>query len=225
MPTNPSSHAYDVAAGYAVYTRATLPLYDLWVHGLSNPWIWKCPTRRLHALYDRYLSANHLDVGVGTGFFLDRSTPPHERPRLALMDANPRCLARAGGRLARYRPELIRRNVLEPIAWGGPPFDSIGLNYLLHCLPGPMPRKSKALDHLVPLLRSGGVLFGATILGRGVPCGPAARGLMRVYQRRGIFANGEDDAASLAEALHARFVEVELAVCGCVALFSGVKRQ
>jgi len=218
-------HHHDVTAGYAVYTRVTLPLYDLWVHGLSNPWVWKCPTSELLAMYDRHLSSNHLDVGVGTGFFLDRTTLPKEQSRLALMDANPRCLARAGRRLVRYRPELIRHNVLQPIAWDGPPFDSIAVNYLLHCLPGPMPRKCKALDHLLPLLRPGGVLFGATILGCGAACGPVARHLMKLYQRRGIFGNGADDAASLDESLHGRLTAVDLVVRGCVAMFSGVKRQ
>ena len=56
-------------AGHAVYTPAVLAVYDLWVLGLSNRWIWKCPTARLLELYNRHASDHHLDVGVGTGFF------------------------------------------------------------------------------------------------------------------------------------------------------------
>ncbi len=57
-----SSHA-----GQAIYTPLTLALYDIVVLQLSNPLIWRCATKRILALYDRYATDNHLDVGVGTG--------------------------------------------------------------------------------------------------------------------------------------------------------------
>lgn len=31
-----------VAAGQAVYTPRVLKIYDLLVHGVSNPWVWRC---------------------------------------------------------------------------------------------------------------------------------------------------------------------------------------
>ena len=56
----------DVEAGQAVYSRRVLGIYDILVLGLSNRWIWKCPTKHLLEHYNRCLSSNHLDVGVGT---------------------------------------------------------------------------------------------------------------------------------------------------------------
>lgn len=132
-------------SGQAIYTRPVLAIYDLWVHGLSNPLVWKCPTPHLHRLYARHLSANHMDMGVGTGSLLDRATFPSPAPRLALVDANEACLAVAGRRLRRYRPERYRRNVLEPLGDVGPPFASIGLTYLLHCLARRPVRESRGL--------------------------------------------------------------------------------
>ena len=79
--------AEQVEAGQAVYTKPLLASYDLLVLGLSNRMIWRCPTKHLLALYDRSVTSNHLDVGVGTGFFLDRCRFPTERPRLALKQA------------------------------------------------------------------------------------------------------------------------------------------
>ncbi len=88
-------------AGQAVYTKAVLGIYDFWVHGISNHLIWRCPTRHLRTLYDRHVTSNHMDVGVGTGYFLDRCSFPSSRPRLILVDANRNSLEVAGRRLHR----------------------------------------------------------------------------------------------------------------------------
>jgi len=207
-------------SGQAIYTRPVLAIYDLWVHGLSNPLVWKCPTPHLHRLYARHLSANHMDMGVGTGSLLDRATFPSPAPRLALVDANEACLAVAGRRLRRYRPERYRRNVLEPLGDVGPPFASIGLTYLLHCLPGDLCAKAVVFDHLNACLSPDGVVFGATLLGRGVSSTRTARRLMAAYNARGIFANADDDPRTLRAVLAARFREVEIEIVGSVALFA-----
>jgi hypothetical protein len=60
----------------------------------------------------RYL---HLDVGVGTGYFLDRCTFPVAAPEVHLMDLNPNCLEKTARRIRRYRPVTHRCNVLDPI--------------------------------------------------------------------------------------------------------------
>ncbi len=219
-PAQPPT-AEQVEAGQAVYTRPVLASYDLFVLRLSNRFVWRCPWRRLLTLYDRHVSANHLDVGVGTGFFLDRCRFPTAQPRLALMDLNAQCLAVAGGRLARYRPEIYRANVLEPIRIDAPGFASIGLNYLLHCLPGTIATKGAALRHLRPLLVPGGVLFGATLLHEGVQRYPAARRLMALYNAKGIFSNTRDDLEGLEAMLSEHLTAVKVEVVGCAALFSG----
>ncbi|SEI70203.1 Methyltransferase domain-containing protein [Azotobacter beijerinckii] len=210
-----------VEAGQAVYTRRTLALYDFVVLGVSNPFIWKCPTRHLEEHYAQNLSANHLDVGVGTGYFLDRCRFPADTPRVALMDLNPDTLAFAARRIARYVPRTHRRNVLEPIALEGGRFDSVGLNYLLHCLPGSLAEKAMVFDHLKALMNPGAVIFGATLLQGGVPRSILARGLMAAYNRKGIFANRADDLEVLQRELDRRFHDVSVEVVGCAALFSG----
>lgn len=213
--------AAQVAAGQAVYSRRTLSVYDLVVLGISNRYIWRCPSRRIEAHYGAHASANHLDVGVGTGYFLDRCRFPATSPRVALMDLNPTALEFAARRIARYAPETYRHNVLEPIAAEIPRFDSVGVNYLFHCLPGTITEKTVAFDHLTPLLNPGAIVFGSTILHGGVPRSWAAMRLMRLYNQRGIFCNAADDLAGLTRALHARFDRVAVEVVGCVALFAG----
>ena len=210
-----------VAAGQAVYTKRTLLAYDLVVLGVSNRFVWNCPTRRLVAHYDEHITANHLDVGVGTGYFLDRCRFPSSTPRIALMDLNTDTLDFASRRIARYHPHTYRRNVLEPIQLDEEGFDSIGINYLLHCLPGSINSKSVVFDHLMGLMKPNAVLFGSTLLQGGVPRNWSARRLMAIYNKKGIFSNRGDDLGDLRRALEARFRDVTVDVVGCAALFAG----
>jgi Methyltransferase domain len=207
-----------VAKAHAIYTSPMLSIYDLLVHGLSNPLAWRCPTRRLVELYRTNLSANHLEAGVGTGYFLDRAAR-HDFARLVLLDINRNCLARAERRLARFRPTLREANLLAPLKLDLAPFSSVGLTYVLHCLPGRMSDKLVALDHLWPLMKKRAVLFGATILGRDVAANFAARTLLDLYNKKGVFNNREDDLQSLSDGLRQRFEDVHVEMQGCVALF------
>ena len=213
--------AKQVEAGQAVYTPKMLGVYDVFVLGFSTRFIWCCPSKHLLALYNRHVTANHLDVGVGTGFFLDRCHFPTDRPRLGLMDLNANCLEATSRRIARYHPEIYRANVLDPISLDAKKFDSIGLNYLLHCLPGTIRTKGAVFRHLKALLNPGGVMFGATLLHEGVPRNWAARRLMDLYNSKGIFTNVHDDLDGLKQVLAENLTAVRVEIVGCAALFSG----
>ncbi len=100
-------------------------------------------------------------------------------------------------------------------------FDSVGINYVLHCLPGTLEAKSVALDYLKVLMNPNAVLFGATILQGGVPRNWFAKRLMAIYNKKGMFSNQYDNLEDLKSALNQRFKDVSVEVIGCVALFSG----
>jgi hypothetical protein len=212
-----------VAAGQAIYTRPVLWIYDLAVLGLSNSLIWRCPTRSLRDHYHAYLSANHLDVGVGTGYFLDQCQFPGPDPRILLMDLNRNTLKVTAQRISRYCPETYLHNVLDPLPKLDYKVDSLGLNYLLHCLPGMMTSKALIFDHLLQWMNPGAVLFGSTLLYGGVPRSPVAKALMDFYNSKGIFCNQGDDLEQLQIELKRRFRQVSIKVVGCAALFSGQK--
>jgi len=208
-------------AGQAVYIRPVLNLYDLVVLGISNRLIWKFPTTLQVAHYDRHVSNRHLDIGVGTGFYLDHCHFPSHNPRVVLMDLNPCSLEHAAERIGRLRPTILVRNILEPIEAVTETFDSVGLNYLLHCLPGSFEEKAVVFDNLLPLLSPGATIFGATLLqGPDVPRNAAARRLMAFYNRTGVFCNGQDTPQALRRALESRFQDVHMRFHGCGALFS-----
>ena len=68
---------------------------------------------------------------------------------------------------------------------------------------------------------SGGVIFGSTILGRGVEHNLLGRRLMRLYNRKGIFSNLEDDRRGLEQGLASQLTDLDVEIVGAVALFSG----
>lgn len=211
----------DAAAGQAFYTRRSLAIYDLAILGYFSRVAWRCPASRVLDHYDRYVSANHLDIGVGTGYFIDRCTYPSATPRLALMDPNTECLDVAERRTARYRPKRIQASVIDPIDFDGPRFESIGMTYLLHCLPGDIRQKAVAFEHAGSLGRPGAVLFGATLLTGGVDPNWYARAVMRWNNKRGIFSNAHDDVEGLRWSLEEHLDDTIIELVGCVALFAG----
>jgi 2-polyprenyl-3-methyl-5-hydroxy-6-metoxy-1,4-benzoquinol methylase len=210
-----------IQAGQASYTKNLLAIYDILVLGISNSLIWKCPSSRIEELYNKHVSANHLDVGVGTGYFLDRCEFPAENPRVALMDLNPNTLDFASKRISRYKPERYRHNVFDAISTKIQPFDSVGMNYLLHCLPGSISEKAVVFDNLKAIMNRNAAIFGSTILQGDAPRSWTAKRLMGLYNKKGIFANTADDFESLKEALNRRFENVSVELIGCVAMFSG----
>ncbi|HET9673904.1 MAG TPA: class I SAM-dependent methyltransferase [Gaiellaceae bacterium] len=222
MPGEELRSSDEVEAGQRVYTPLVLWGYDLVVLGFSNRFVWRCRSSRMLDRYNIYVGARHLDVGVGTGWFLDHCEWPVETPKVTLLDLNQNSLSAASKRIRRYAPATTQANVLDPVELGDVRFDSIGANYLFHCLPGPLQSKAATVaSNLRPYLASNGVLFGSTILGQGVRHNVLGRRLMRLYNRKGIFSNLEDDKRGLEQGLASHLTDVEVEVVGAVALFVG----
>ena len=208
-----------VEAGIALYSRFFLSIYDWFALGLGLKFLWACPARHMLDLYDRFVSANHLDIGVGTGYFMDRCRFPSPHPRLVLMDLNTNSLEAASRRLARYHPEVRHRNVLQPFGGGLETFDSIGIMNLLHCLPGDMKTKSVVLENTREMLNPGGVLFGSTIIYRKDRRNPLTAAALTFNNWRGIMTNRDDDVDVLRDYLARLFRESGVRIIGGEVLF------
>lgn len=137
-----SQYSQEVIEGQQVYTPSFLRFYDLFVLHIISRWFWRCVPQNMIDLYSRNLSGNHLDIGVGTGYLLQKAKFPIEKPIISVMDLNPNTLIESRRRLSKIAGQFnaYRANILEPIHTKEK-FDSIGLNFLFHCVPGPI-RKS-----------------------------------------------------------------------------------
>jgi SAM-dependent methyltransferase len=204
----------------AVYTPARLALYDVFILGLSCSLVWRCPRRHFLDLYDQHVGGTHLDIGVGTGYFLDRCRFPIERPQLTLLDPSDACLRKAAKRLERYSPRVVKASVLEPLDLGTTRFASVALNGVLHCLPATPETKAAVFANLRPFLEEGGVVFGSTILGSGVEHGRLARTALARYNQEGFFTNLTDDLEGLELALADNFADQQIEIRGSFALFT-----
>ena len=128
-------------------------------------------------------------------------------------------LDHASRRLRRLDITTIEADVCKPLPVHGP-FDSAALNGVLHCLPGPLPRKAAAVANVAAVLAPTGVLFGASILGPSGRHTWLSRRILKANNRRGTFDNLGDTQEGLGEILEASFERVELETVGSMAIFA-----
>jgi SAM-dependent methyltransferase len=204
--------------GYRGYNRFMLTIYDPWVLGFTTRALWKVPVPLGIERYRQNLGQRHLDVGPGTGYFLEKASPP-AGTEITLLDPNPNVLARCSRRLAAMNPMTVQASVMEPLPVD-PTFDSAALSFVIHCLRGPMSNKAAAIRNIAAVLKPEGVLFGGTILGLEEHHTPQARLFLKGANKLGDFDNLGDTADGLREILEESFQEVEVEVVGSAAMFT-----
>jgi SAM-dependent methyltransferase len=211
-------HSDPAYGGQSEYTPFFLRIYDPLILGLFTPVVWRCPTTRLVDGYRRHVRPRHLDVGPGTGYFLERAGLPEGSP-VTILDPNVHVLEHAFRRLRRLDITAVEADVCKPLLLDGP-FESAALNGVIHCLPGPLSRKAAAVANVAAVLAPTGVLFGASILGMSTQQTWLSRRALRANNRRGIFDNLGDTQEGLGEILEASFERVELETVGSMAIFA-----
>jgi SAM-dependent methyltransferase len=203
--------------GQAGYNRFMLAVYDPFVLGFMTRAVWKSPMQPVVERYRKYIGHRHLDVGPGTGYFIEKAAPP-AGTEVTLLDPNPTVLAHSSRRLAAMRPSTVEADVMKPLPIEGR-FDSAALNFVLHCLPGPQSNKAQAVRNVAAVLEPDGVLFGGTVLGLDEHHNRRARAVIRAFNLNGAFDNREDTADGLREILEASFEDSRVDVVGSTALF------
>lgn len=204
----------------AYYTRLSLRLYDAFVVHFTTPRAWRCDRQVILEHYQKHCAGEHAEVGVGTGYFLSHLNRSWDH--LSLVDPNPAALTYTSARLTqansvmRYQADILDPSCTVPAA----AFKSVAANYLLHCLPGPMPAKEQAIQNLANMTADDGALFGATVLGAGVAHNRLGRVLMSICNRIGAFGNEADTEPELRALLEKHFAAVEVTLCNTVALFA-----
>ncbi|MEK8071535.1 class I SAM-dependent methyltransferase [Rhodococcoides navarretei] len=153
----------------------------------------------------------------GSGWVLANIDLPSDID-LTLVDLNASSLEHTASRLD-VSPTLIEHDVMLPLPENVDSFDSVSINYVLHCLPGDWSTKSAALTNLADALAPDEVLFGSTVIGVDQKYTTLGAALMFVYNRIGAFGNRDDDLPGLRQLLSDRFEHVDITMVGNVALF------
>ena len=204
--------------GQAGYNPVMLAIYDLWVLGFMSRVVLHVPIPPFVENYRAHLGRRHLDVGPGTGYFLEKAAPP-EDTEITLLDPNPHVLRRAGKRLASLSPHLVEADVMKPLPVAGR-FDSAALSFVLPCLRGPDSNKAIAIRNIADVLTPEGVLFGGTVLGLGERHTRPARAFLRAANKQGGFDNAGDTAEGLRAILTESFHDVAAETVGSAAMFT-----
>jgi SAM-dependent methyltransferase len=229
------AHQMTGSSSEAVYTKPTLHMYDDIVWGFNSPCLWHIVESDIQDLYNRLASARHAEVAVGTGLFLTKTTASLEA--VTLIDLNPNTLSTCRERMEKTNASIkIDEQVLDILQDESVStdmlhaFDSVAVNFLLHCLGGSRPQTTKTLfKQLSRLTSPEGVCFGSTILGRSVseanndPTCRAAHITLNLYNQMGIFSNLEDDLASVEAAIKDSFEDVSVRQVGHCAVWEARK--
>jgi SAM-dependent methyltransferase len=203
--------------GQSDYSPALLRLYDPLVLGPISRFVWRFRMEEHARFYPEHIRPNHLDIGPGTGYFLEHAGLP-DGSKVTILDPNANVLRYVKRRLRRLDVTAVEADVLKPLPMSGP-FDSVGLSMVLHCLPGPMERKALAIENIARVMAPGGVLFGASVLGTSASHTRLGRAFLWAFNRRGAFSNLDDTEAGLHDILGRWFRNVELKTFGGIAVF------
>ena len=204
--------------GQSDYTRPLLKLYDPLVLGPIARFVWRCPTSRLVEGYRQHIRDRHLDVGPGTGYFIEQSGLP-DGSRVTILDPNANVLDHASRRLRHLDVTAVEADVLKPL----PGRWTVRLRRAAPGDPLPArttPRKAAAVANVAAVLAPTGVLFGASVLGTSGPQTWLSRRVLDAFNRRGAFDNLNDTEEGLGEILAASFEHVELETVGSIAIFA-----
>jgi SAM-dependent methyltransferase len=204
--------------GQSGYNPALLAIYDVWVLKFMAGAVWQCPIPPVVVRYRQHLGPRHLDVGPGTGYFIEQAAPPVDTD-ITLLDPNPHVLKHSSSRLAAWNPVSVEADVMKPLPVEGA-YDSAALSFVLHCLRAPMTNKATAIRNIADVLTPDGVLFGGTVLGTRESHTRSARAFLWAFNAEGGFDNRDDTADGLHAILDASFEHVEIERSGSAALFT-----
>lgn len=204
--------------GQADYNRVLLRLYDPLVLGPIIRFAWRFSKDDGVRLYRQHIRPNHLDVGPGTGYFLEHAGLP-KGSKVTILDPNRNVLRHVTRRLRDLEVTAVEADVLKPLPVSGP-FDSAGMSAVLHCLPGPLERKAAAVANVASVLAPGATFFGSSVLGRSARHTRLGRAMLTAFNRRGTFDNLDDTEEGIAEILRRSFRQVSIETHGGVAIWT-----
>ena len=204
-----------------VFSKHLIKGYDLFILKFTSRLITNCDARKyVLEMYRNALSSNHLDIGPGSGYFLDLAPFPSSQPTLTLCDIHPGSIGFCMERLARYSPTFVQADVSIPFKLEVQ-FDSVGMNAVMHCVRGDSAKKfDTAFQNIAAILKPNGVFFGSTILGKSGNFNTLGRKLNDFYNSKGIFSNNNDTIEHLTAALEQHFKDVKVNLHGALAIFS-----
>ena len=205
------------------FVSKNIHYYDRLVNKINCQHVWKCSERYIINHYRNNISHYHLEIGPGSGYFLKKENllKNPSIDQLTLIDINSEILDFSKENLTPdYCNDIVTLNfdIFSDKIPSGIKFNSVGLNYVLHCIPGKLENK---LDTLLDNLdHTGYNLFGATVICDPLHMNPLAEYELMLLNTLGIFNNNHDSYEDLSRYLLKNNIKHNISKRGYVALFS-----
>lgn len=203
----------------ALYNKMLLSVYDLYVYRFAAPIAFRCPVQNMESLYEKYCTPQHLEIGVGTGYFLEKAHQRGQLKNVTLLDLNPNCLHITAEKLTGLKVSSCEANILKPFPLGNERFSSVGINFVLHCVPGSFAEKGIVFKHIKQHLAPAGVVFGSTAIYQSAKKNLLAPVVMNAYNALGIFNNKSDIKQELIDCLSTEFKYINIEQIGNILFF------
>ena len=192
-------------------------VYDYLVNDINCKYAWRCPQKNIFNKYNKYLGRNHLEIGPGSGYFLKNKNINN----LTLIDINQDILNYSYNNLIsnNYEIKIKNHNIFNQELKLNSEFDSVGLNYVLHCIPG---RIENNIDSIINNLKNKNdyILFGSSVL-NDVNLQTRLSKLELIYLNKNkVFHNTNDYSYNLINYFNINNFNYNYKIIGNVILFS-----
>ena len=143
------------------FNQLIMKNYDFFVNHINCKYVWGCDQKNIIDMYKKNISPNHIEIGPGTGYFLKH----YKFDNLTLIDINKDILIECQKNLEKNckNINIINTNVFEKnnkIAVNH--CESVGLNYVLHCVPNNLSISINNLINNIP--EKNYKIFGSTVI-------------------------------------------------------------
>ena len=195
------------------FVSKNMKLYDLLVNKINCRFIWRCHENNIHQNYNKCISKNHLEIGPGTGYFIEK----YKFNKLLINDINKNILQYSSLYLKTHNPKLIQCNLFNQ-KLNVKNINSIGINYVLHCVPGKLEDKLfKLINNLE--YKNKLCLFGATVINDPEYNNIFSKYMIFWLNYMNIFNNKNDYSYNLVKKCEANNLNIEWKIIGCVMIF------
>lgn len=189
----------------------SLRYYDLFVNEINCKFVWSCHKKNIENLYKKNIRKNHLEIGPGTGYFIKN----YKFNNLTLVDINDDILKYN----LKQQPltKYIRQNLfLKDEKINLLNYSSVGVNCVLHCVPGKLEDK---MNNLIQSFNDKDIIiFGATVVND--PSNNYLTNIqLKILNKYGIFHNKNDYTENLIHFLEKNNYNYNIKKIGQMILF------
>jgi len=205
------------------FVSSSIKFYDFLVNDLNCNYAWRCHKSNIFKNYQKNLRSNHLEIGPGSGYFLNPKFHKKEISNLFLMDVNQPILEASQQNLEKHYSniQLLNHNIFNK-ELDSLKINSIGINYVLHCVPGPLDQKLEKLHLNLPKNTN---IFGATVISDFERQTELSKLELKVLNHKGIFNNKMDFSNDFIDFVAKNKLENSYQIVGNVLIFQFINKK